>query len=50
MHDCSLSLLGTGTSIKSVGGKLVKCHDKHKKYFNKQAIMIHTNDLIEDNN
>ena len=49
MHDCSLSLFGTGTSIKSVEGKLVKYHDKHKIYFYKQAIMIPTDDLIEDN-
>ena len=31
MHYCSLSLLGTGTctSIKSVGGKLVKTNTKY---------------------
>ena len=48
MHDCSLSLLGTGTctSIKSVGGKLVKTNTKYtlinRQSWYKQTILLKT--------
>ena len=48
MHDCSLSLLGTGTctSIKSVGGKLVETNTKYtlinRQSWYKQTILLKT--------